>query len=118
MKPQDLQNLASLTAMRFQSEQVKFASIQTRERQLRNALASLLEDEKSALPTDSDNGFLERTGAHHIWKKWIDLRRSEMNLELARVMSAKAAHQQLLSRRLGEKEVAAELLMQDAKRRS
>lgn len=82
----DWRDLESLTGLAFEAAQQKMVSLRNRETQIRETLAAILRSgpEQSG-SSDHDLPAL-RAGAETLWQQWVDRRRSDLNLELARTL--------------------------------
>ncbi|MGC1497573.1 MAG: hypothetical protein WA790_17350 [Sulfitobacter sp.] len=111
MNTQDeLNELLIITEAKYQLEQQSFQKIVTQENHLRGELARLDELQHQAQSTTADAREMRAIGADILWQGWIGRSKSQLNLQLAKVLATKLHHLAKVQRAYGKVLVVNELL--------
>ncbi len=106
-----MQQLAHLTALRFQARQADMAKLMRQEAALRANLADLLAARRAnAARAHAKTDVALAAGADVRWQVWADQRRAVINAELAQVLARRAALAEQLRIDFGKDQVAGKLL--------
>ena len=110
-KIEKIKKLHALTDMRFLALQTKMAELSGQEQDLRNTLAELSKSvsERQANPKD-DAAMI--AGADIRWHRWVDQRKTALNIELAKLTAQKESYQQVLKEAFGQYQVTKKLVAQ------
>ena len=112
--PARLAALARLTATVARAEEARMAALALEERGLRERFAALNTARSTRArtrPADGDPALL--AGADPAWHRWIDGRKMAINGEIAELRVKQAALREGLTRAIGRREVAEELVRRD-----
>lgn len=105
-----LRNIVSIVEVQYQEQQKAFGKLVAREATLRKLLDRLREDERSARLQAFDNLHLHGLGIEIAHQAWIDRQKTELNLELARVLAVKEHHLDRVKHAFGKVLAAREVL--------
>ena len=92
--------LARVTDIAFFADQARMAALRRAEEDIRARLADLDRPRHDPTVPLAEDAAL-RAGADITWQLWVDVRRSALNTELARVLVAQAAARRTLSTSFG-----------------
>ena len=96
------QDLVRLTGVVFDQARAKLVGLRNQEERLLATLASLdgrpAQDPENSGPDDP----AQRAGANVLWQQWVDHRRTELNMELARTRVRIDAARQEVARAYGK----------------
>ncbi|SFR00699.1 hypothetical protein [Poseidonocella sedimentorum] len=113
-----LQELSKLTDLAFQRASAPLAEYARREAELRKAIAALTPSSEyfaSQEVSDDAKETVRRGGAAMAWDRWAAKRKSQLNMDLARVLAEKAGVEAQARRAFGRSEVARHLLVDHKK---
>ena len=105
MSKQALSQLTPVVELAFQAAQRNLAQHNARVRELEEQLSDLETARNNALnnrPAEDDAALV--AGADVLWQTWIDQRRKDINMELARLASEKPLLMSQLRKAFGKKE--------------
>jgi hypothetical protein len=115
MSASDLNTLEALTEAQFRAEQAELEPILVEERRLRRSLADLDEKTyKNATLPISDLTDLQRLGGDMAWRRWAAQSRTELQMQLARVLARKANKMAVVRQAFGRAEAVAMMQKQRA----
>ena len=112
--PARLQALARLTAAVARAEEARMAALALEERRLRDRFAALdtaRTERARTRPEGGDPALL--AGADPSWHRWIDGRKTAINTEIAELRVKRAGLRESLTRAIGRREVAEELVRRE-----
>jgi len=111
MNKHDLSQLSPVIEMKFQAAQRRLAQHRETVRGLQQQLKDLdaARDGNQARRPEGDDP-ATAAGANVLWQRWIDQRRKDINLELARLAAEKPALMEQLKRSFGKKEALEQLI--------
>lgn len=112
MNKHDLNQLSPVIELKFQAAQRSLAQHRETVRGLQQQLTDLdtARDSSQAERPEGDDP-ATAAGANVLWQRWIDQRRKDINLELARLAAEKPALMDQLKRSFGKKEALKQLLI-------
>lgn len=113
MNQKALSQLTPVVELAFQAAQRNLAQHKARVRELEQQLSELEMARSNALdnrPTEDDPALV--AGADVLWQTWIDQRRKDINMELARLASEKPTLMAQLRKAFGKKEAVNGLLQE------
>ncbi len=111
-KQDELRQLLIITQARYQIQQQIFQKIVTQENHLRGELRRLDELRHRSQTHAGDASEMRAIGADIIWQGWIGRSKSQLNLQLAKVMANKLHHLAQVRHAYGKVLVAKELVNQ------
>jgi len=115
MSASDFNTLEALTEAQFRAEQAELEPILVEERRLRRSLADLDEKTyKNATLPISDLTDLQRLGGDMAWRRWAAQSRTELQMQLARVLARKANKMAVVRQAFGRAEAVAMMQKQRA----
>lgn len=108
-------DLLSVTDAVYRTDMARLSRLNAEERTLRNALEDLdrqLRDSLSGAHEDAPQW--HAIGADEAWRKWLMRRRSETNVQLARLLATRAEAVETLRRSFARKQVSEEIVLHKA----
>jgi hypothetical protein len=101
---QDLASMANLTAAAYMAAQARMATLKSKEAALRQTLADLSASRRYDSGDVPLSDPARRAGADLLWQRWVDSRRTTLNLELVNVLVAQAQAKVVLAKTFGRNE--------------
>lgn len=86
MTPQQISQLEEITGAILAGAQAQMARVQKQEADLRQQLQELVSARQNQIDGESP---AQRAGADVRWQQWVDSRREQINIELARILATK-----------------------------
>lgn len=103
-KDKYMRGLSQLTSAAFEASQFKMGALVRHEAELREMIASL-EKARQHAPDDAQlTDPARRAGADLLWQRWVDTRRSSLNMELVNNLVAQAHAKTALAKDFGRNE--------------
>ena len=103
--------IAALTEAAFAASQARMGALKRREAELRDKIDALGASSRSASQEDGLDP-AARAGADLLWQRWVEGRRSKLNVELANTLVAQAQAKDKLAKDFGRHEAAKDLRRQ------
>jgi len=105
----DLEQLKSLSELKYRQSTQALALILQRESELRTELSRLRQLVLETHAQPAEDAHVRAIGADIIWLKWVGQAQRKLNIELAQVLARKEGHMAANRRALGKKLVSEEL---------
>lgn len=113
-KSKEISALVGLTEAAFVAAQARMAALKRREQELRSMLDEL-QASRTAKSVAGSSDPATRAGADILWQRWVDSRRSALNMELAQNLGAQAYSRAGLVRDFGRHEATKKILARQKK---
>lgn len=105
-----LRQMQSLTKAQYERAQQSFQEIVAEETALRLELTRIDQMDRGTRGQPHDDIWIRAIGADLIWAEWVGRKRTQLNMQLARVLARKAPHMAIVKKAYGEAMVVSELL--------
>lgn len=109
----ELKHMLTITQAKYQLKQQSFQKIITQENHLRRKLMRLDELQLQSQNQAKDAHEMRAIGADILWQGWLSRSKSQLNLQLAKVLATKLHHLAQVKQAYGKVLVVQELLDQD-----
>ncbi|QJF52977.1 hypothetical protein [Roseobacter ponti] len=111
MTSDKLPGLQRIVETRYMIQRRELSVLLAKEGALRAELMKL--DEYARAPTSDDAGSMRAIGADVIWKSWVGRKKTQLNIQLARILAQKDHHLRQVRKAYGKVLVVSELSDRD-----
>lgn len=116
-KDTDLKELLMISSTRYDHQRQVFAKIVEQEKHLRQEIARLDTLGQSMHEDEETLSGMRVIGADLLWQGWLSRSKSELNMQLARILAIKAHEQEKVRQAFGKVVALQELIKAEGKKR-